>query len=449
MKIVALTGLLGYGYTEEGLKKAFEQDIDCIGVDGGSTDPGPYYLGSGKTLFTKEAMKNDIKRALPLALERKIPFIMGTSGGAGGEPHLEATRRIVEEIASELGLKMNVALIHSELSKEYVKEKLSNGKVIPFSDQIVLTENAIEDSERLVGQVGVEPFIKALEKGVDLILAGRACDTAIYASLPILKGYDKGLAYHMAKIVECGALCAYPAGADVIVAEIKDDHFILEPANPIRKCLVNRVAAHTLYEQTTPYYIYEPEGYADLRKSEYEQITDRSVKVMKSAFVPAEKKTIKIEGSILVGYRTICIAGVNEQAYIDRAEEIIELVKQQTFSSLGNSIEKDNYSLNFRIFGGTKDGNVIKVANCDMGIVLDVVGKTQEMANFVCATARGILLHYDYPGRKTTAGNMALQYSPSDLELGPVYEFSAYHLIEVEDYSETYSIEYLTIGGEK
>ena len=49
MKIVALNGLLGYGYSEEALEIAFSEKVDYLGVDAGSTDPGPYYLGSGKS----------------------------------------------------------------------------------------------------------------------------------------------------------------------------------------------------------------------------------------------------------------------------------------------------------------------------------------------------------------------------------------------------------------
>ena len=51
MKILSLCGLLGYGYDENSLIAAMKQDIDYIGVDAGSTDPGPCYLGKG-TSFT-------------------------------------------------------------------------------------------------------------------------------------------------------------------------------------------------------------------------------------------------------------------------------------------------------------------------------------------------------------------------------------------------------------
>jgi hypothetical protein len=42
-------------------------------------------------------------------------------------------------------------------------------------------------------------------------------------------------------------------------------------------------------------------------------------------------------------------------------------------------------------------------------------------------------MHFDYEGRKSTAGNLAFPYAPSDIPFGPVYEFSVYHLMAVTD----------------
>ncbi len=448
MRIVSLSGALGYGFSMESFRCALERDIDMIGVDGGSTDPGPHYLGSAKTGFTRESLKRDLEIAIPAALERGVPFVLGSAGLAGGEPHLEAIRRIVDEIAAERGLGFRLGLIHSELDKEYLKTKLRDGRVIPFSDQIELTEQSIDQSVRIVGQIGTEPFIEALRNGAQVILAGRACDSAIFAALPIARGYPPGLAFHMAKIIECGAMCAFPSGNDVVAAEILDDHFVLEPGSPDRKCTVERVAAHTLYEQKTPLQIVEPEGIADLSDSRYEQITERSVKVSNSTFRPANRKTIKIEGARLVGYRTICIAGSNEPRFIKGLADIVTATKRSVAEKVGGNAAADDYTLNVRIYGGTAgEEPTIGVASADAGIVIDVVGRTQGIADFVCATARGVMLHMDYAGRKTTAGNLAFPYSPSDHSLGPVYQFSAYHLIEVDDFSEVYRIEYRDIKG--
>ena len=69
----------------------------------------------------------------------------------------------------------------------------------------------------------------------------------------------------------------------------------------------------------------------------------------------------------------------------------------------------------------------------ELCIVIDAVAQTQEVANTICSFARSTMLHYGYEGRIATAGNLAFPYSPSDFKVGPVYNFSLYHLIEVSD----------------
>ncbi|MBT6288051.1 MAG: 3-methylaspartate ammonia-lyase, partial [Oceanospirillales bacterium] len=65
--------------------------------------------------------------------------------------------------------------------------------------------------------------------------------------------------------------------------------------------------------------------------------------------------------------------------------------------------------------------------------VIEVVAKTQALADTICSFARSTLLHIGYPGRQSTAGNLAFPYSPSDISHGLVYEFSVYHLLAVDD----------------
>lgn len=46
---------------------------------------------------------------------------------------------------------------------------------------------------------------------------------------------------------------------------------------------------------------------------------------------------------------------------------------------------------------------------------------------------RRSLLHQDFLGRISTAGNVAFPYSPSDIPMGGVYEFNIFHTIKIED----------------
>jgi len=72
----------------------------------------------------------------------------------------------------------------------------------------------------------------------------------------------------------------------------------------------------------------------------------------------------------------------------------------------------------------------------EIGLVIEVIAKTQSLADTICSFARSTLLHIGYPGRQSTAGNLAFPYSPSDSSHsshGLVYEFSVYHLLTVDD----------------
>lgn len=429
MKIVALNGLLGYGYGEEPLEIAFSEKVDYLGVDAGSTDPGPYYLGSGKSFTDRNAVKRDLALALPKALAHKAPFIIGTAGGAGSAVHVQWLKEILLEIAEEQGVHFRLGTVCSDVSKEYVLEKLENGKLINMSDCFPATKEAICESTRIVSQIGIAPIISLLQQKADVILCGRACDTAIYAAPCIYEGYDPGLAFHMAKIMECGAMCSEPvAAADVMQAYIHKDYFELRPANPMRRCTVDRVAAHTLYEQTNPYYIYEPDGTCDLTNSVFIQADDRTARVKNSVFHEAEKKTLKLEGVRLAGYRAICPATVYDRDTMKNIDGIIQTVTAFVKENTRGRLDESSYTVNFRKSGGEES---------TLGLIIDVVGRTQAIADEICALVRSRMLHCDYPGRKSTAGNLAFPFSPSDIHAGEVYTFSVFHLAQVDSLMET------------
>ena len=432
MKIVSLCGLLGYGYSEQALDIAFSEKVDYVGVDAGSTDPGPYYLGSGKSFTDRSAVKRDLSLAMSKALEQKAPFIIGTAGGAGAKEHVDWLIDIIKEIADEKKLSFKLGVIYSDVDKNYVLSKLEEGKITSMSDEFPIDKNAVKSSAKIVSQVGIAPVIKLLEEKADIIVAGRMCDTAIYAAPCVFEGYDHGLAFHMAKIMECGAMCSEPvAAADVMQGYIEKDYFELRPANPARRCTVDRVAAHTLYEQSNPYLIYEPDGVCDLTDSVFTQVDERTVRVSGSVFKEAEQKTLKLEGVKLSGYRTICPATVYDSETTRNIDKIIKIVTDFVKETTKNTLPEDSYVINFKLSGGEESS---------LGIVMDIVGKTQEIADTVCALARSRMLHCDYDGRKSTAGNLAFPFSPSDIHVGEVYEFSVFHLAEVDSLMETSEI---------
>ena len=57
LKVMATTGMVGYGYTEEAFRHGISQGMDFIAADAGSMDPGPHYLGEGVPFVSEAAIK--------------------------------------------------------------------------------------------------------------------------------------------------------------------------------------------------------------------------------------------------------------------------------------------------------------------------------------------------------------------------------------------------------
>jgi hypothetical protein len=285
--------------------------------------------------------------------------------------------------------------------------------------------------------MGVEPVIAALAEGAQIVVAGRCYDPAVFAAVPVMQGFSEALALHMGKILECAAIAAIPgSGSDCMLGTLDASGFVLEALNPERRCTVTSVAAHTLYEKSDPRLLPGPGGVLDLTGCQFEQVDDRRVRVTGTQFVKSDQYTIKLEGAKPVGYRTISLAGIRSPDLIAQLDTVLESVKDQVFQNF-EDIETAEVKLLFRCYG--RDGVMGELEPMrqaqphEIGLVIEVVAKTQALADTICSFARSTLLHIGYPGRQSTAGNLAFPYSPSDSSHGLVYEFSVYHLLAVDD----------------
>jgi len=282
--------------------------------------------------------------------------------------------------------------------------------------------------------MGTEPFIEALKQGAQVIVAGRAYDPTVFACLAIKEGFDEGLALHMGKILECATIAAVPgSGSDCMLGTLREDHFILEPLSDSRKCTTLSVAAHTLYEKSDPTKLPGPGGTLDLSGCIFEQLTENSVKVSGTKFIPDAQYHVKLEGAIRKGYRTVSIAAASDPIFIEKIDSIVAAVKDRVSSNFANL---GDYFLDFKVYG--KGGVMLLPTEsttppAEICIIIEAVAPTQDIANTICSFARSSLLHFGYEGRKSTAGNLAFPFSPSDFTAGEVFGFSVYCLMPSAD----------------
>lgn len=443
-KILSPTGIVGYGFPEDSWNAGIALKPDLIACDGGSSDPGPYYLGSGIPFTNATAVKRDMTLMLRDAIKLGIPMVIGTAGGSGADVHVEREVKILKEIASEQNLHFRLAVISAEFDKEMLLQELNAGKIEKLGPAPVPTKQDILDATHVVAQMGVEPIIDALDHGAQVIICGRCYDPASFAAPAIRAGYDSALALHLGKLIECACICATPgSGSDCIMGYLGEDYFSVEPLAPGRICTPLSVSAHTLYEKSNPYLLPGPGGTLNLYDCSFTQVSERRTMVKGTRYERETVPSVKLEGAKLVGYRTISICGNRDPLFISQSDEILQNLRKRTADNLSADFD---YHLDFIVYG--RNGVMGKLEprtdteSHEIGIVIDVVADTQEHASAVCSVARSTLLHYGYPGRIATAGNLAFPFSPSDIKVGPVYEFNVYALLRGGDPLELFPRKY-------
>jgi Domain of unknown function (DUF4387)/Acyclic terpene utilisation family protein AtuA len=393
-RVVSACGALGYGYPKESLDRALKGRIDAIISDAGSMDAGPYYLGTGTEYFERDAVKVDYRHMVEAGNRLGVPVILGSCGMAGGDRNLAYMIDVAKEVFAELGIvNAKVAVIGAELDPEIVIKELKAGTLRSTGLGPELDEGALREST-IVGQMGIHPLVTALESGAQYIFAGRSCDVALFASDMIRRGIDAGLAYHVGHVLECGALACDPGSpSDCLVAEINDDGSALFVApNPTRRCTSYSIAAHSLYEESHPELQFYPEGILAMEKTAFFSHDARTAGIRGSRFVRAGKPwpwSIKLEGARRLGARKVSLL------HIDPAD--LPKVPADVLVYGRNGVQARSVAAGQR----------------ELGIIIETTAKSGEAAVLLASLLTHYLIHYGYPGRKATAGNIAYPLSPN------------------------------------
>ena len=442
LKALAASGQLGYGLPEAALKEGLAREPDFIGCDMGSVDPGPYYLGAGEMATAPAMTEYDLRKVLQGARRLDVPLLIGTAGTAGAKPHLDKTLAIVRKIAQEDGLHFRLASIAADIPKDMVKQATKDNRMLKLGEMDVPNDAAVDATAHLVGQMGTEAFKRALDQEADVIIAGRACDTAVFASIPHMLGYPMGPAMHMAKIIECTSISCMPGGRDAMLSTLEGESFVLESMNPDRHATPLSVAAHGLYEQADPFSVREPEGALHLDDIELEAIDHHRVRGRGAHWEPTEQLSVKLEGSTYVGERGILVAGACDPNFIAALDDITPALEKTVRELLGDTVKPD-FQLSFRVYG--RDGVSLWPTPAahpphEVFIMGECIAATASETKAILTTCKQYFLHYGFPGRLSTAGNLAFPFTPPEILTGAAYRFSVYHVMQVDELAPLFPV---------
>jgi Acyclic terpene utilisation family protein AtuA len=448
ISVLCASGSLGLTpFHEESFWEGVRRSPDVIAADAGSGDIGPAYLGSGHWYNPPEWEEHDLALMLRGARECGARVIVGSAGGAGLDQAVDLYAGMVDRIARAAHLgRLEVARIYSEVSTEWLAARLEG--TCRLGAPWDLTSDVLARTSRAVAMIGVEPYLDALDRGADVIIAGRSCDDAVFAAAPVWKGFDWGLSLHMGKCIECGPLVADPPlQRESVMGTVLDDAFIVEPLHPDMRCTVASVAGHTLYERLDPYRQAGPGGELDLRAVTYEADGDRAVRVRGSRWEPAAQYRVKVEGAGRVGASRLVLFALRDPRAIEHVDDIIADIRAEVSRVVGSR----SWELHFTVFGrdgvmGSREPERHAPIH-EVAVLAEAVAPDEATALQVAKLVKYGSLRVHYGGRFGKGGGSAL---PRDEVLSPqqdAYRWTIDHLVALAAPMECCRVEIDTVGA--
>lgn len=448
--VVFPVGMLGGGFPPDTIRRGIELGAEAIAVDGGSTDSGPYYLGTATAKTTGSAVERDLRLLLRAASAAGIPLIVTSCGTSGTDSGVDWIADMVSAIAEQGGWSFRVARIYSEQQASTLLPALHAGRIRPLPPLGQLQPDTLRSCTHIVGLMGHEPIAQALDAGAQVILTGRATDTSSVAALALRHGLPAGPAWHAAKTVECGGLCTTSPRSGGVHVRIDRGGFTVEPLDEHAACTPTSVAAHMIYENVDPFRMREPSGTIDASDATYVALDDRRVRVEGSRFEPAQQYTVKLEGSSLAGYETVILVGIRDPQILGHLatwqSTLRMMVTDQVRRLLG--LRDGDYEIQIRCYGANAVLGPLEpetAAPREVGVLFQARAADQAAATAIAKIANPLLLHLPLPGSKHLP-SFAFATSPAEMERGAVYQFVLNHAVDVEAPHQLFRTVYSEVG---
>jgi hypothetical protein len=437
--------MLGGGFTAETIKRGIAMGATAIAIDAGSTDSGPYYLGAGVAKTSESAVARDLRILLAAARENRIPLIVGSCGTSGTDAGVNQVAGIAERIAAEDRLSFRMARIYSELRPETVIAAIDQGRIRPLPPSGELSPDTVRSCTHVVALMGHAPIVAALEAGADVVLAGRATDTAMVAAVALMHGMPEGPAWHAAKTVECGGQCTTRPTLGGVFVRIDGTGFTVTPLAAEAACTPVTVAAHMLYENADPFRLLEPSGALDTSEATYTALDERAVRVEGSRFEEAPGLTAKLEGARLAGYETVSIVGIRDPHVLASLDTWLALLREVLADRVRATLDldADGYDLAVACYGANAILGPLEDSAGpprEVGLLFKVRAASQQLATAIAKTANPLLLHLPLPGM-THLPSFAFATSPAEIERGASYEFVLNHVLELGHGTDLFRVE--------
>lgn len=451
MSFISPTGHLGFTPIEkESFYEGMKKRPDFVIADSGSCDIGPHPLGSNEHASPVEWQRHDLEVMLLGSRKLGVPMIVGSASDTGADRGVDQYVEIIRDLARTHRIpRFTLGYIYSEVSRETLKQKIESGvEVEGLGDRPNLAIETLDRTDHIVALMGVEPIIRALDLGADVVIAGRSSDSCIFAAPAIRAGFPEATAYYLGKVLECASFAAEPfMGKESIIGTITRDEVYVTPMHPAQRCTIASIASHAMYERRNPYYEHVAGGYLDMTRCEYEQVDERTVRITGFLFHDDPVYKVKLEGAGKVGERALSIAGIRDPYTIKHMNMVIEWAKGKVKERWGEP--GHGYQIYYHVYGidGVM-GNwepALDIPPKEICVVVEAVAERFKDAESICALGTRNLFYARLPEVRGTAGTAALMMDEM-LRGKDGYEWTINHVLPLEDPLELFTIKTEEVG---
>ena len=443
-RVLIPSGALGLGFDHDALMRGVANKPDLIAIDGGSTDSGPAYLGQGVSKYSAASTKAEWRTLLLAREAAGVPLLIGTAGTCGADATVDWLFDLTQQIAAAEGLTLKVALLYCGQSPHAVAEALNGGTIDALPAAPPISTDIIQSCTNIVALAGAEQIQAALNTGADVIIAGRATDTAIIAALPLMNGDHAGAAWHGAKVGECGAIATSRPNTGVIQIDFDQTGFTIQPLATDTCATPQSVSAHMLYENADPYILHEPGGHLDVTGATYSAVDGRTVRVEGAVWHPGPY-AVKLEGARIAGYQSVSIAMLRERRYVENAQtwadDIVIKCRARVIQQM--ALDPDAFEIDLRLIGANAVLGGLETATSsphEIGVMAVVTAPSAEMAQDINKVLNPFLLHHPL-SEDEPMPTFAFPFSPPEMPRGAVYTFCLHHVMRLDDPMSAFRLE--------
>jgi hypothetical protein len=451
VRVLVPSGALGLGYDARALARGVAARPDIIAIDGGSTDSGPYYLGQGRSKYSRRSTKAEWRGLMAARAEAGVPLVIGTAGTCGADAAVDWLVEITREIAAETGERLKLAVLKCGQAPGDMIAALAGGRIAPLEAAPEISPGLLAGCSNIVALAGAEQINAALATGADIVIAGRTTDTAIIAALPLARGCHAGAAWHGAKVGECGALCASNPQSGVILLDFDADGFTVTPMAEDSRATPETVSAHMLYENSDPFILYEPGGHLDVSAARYAALDAASVRVRGAEWHVADRYTVKLEAARVAGFQTVSLVLIRDPRYVAHVQDwCADIVKKCTLKCRERlEAGPQDFTLELRVIGENAtlgDLDVQARKGSEVGVLGIVTARDAALSVEIAKLLNPYLLHHPLTAEEEQP-TFAFPFSPPEMERGAVYEFCLNHVLELDDPMDAFRLSTEEIGG--